>query len=310
MRIRRRFRRLIERLLSKNPDLARAYYHHRLHRESLQYKEPPLLIYQMGKVGSKTIRSSLRAIKFDRPVFHVHFLTPDRVERTEKERRKYLGTEKMGLLRHVWQYQYLRKRMESGLDGEKKWKIVTLTREPIGRNIATFFENLRMQPPDSGGRYRVQSDYYGIEGVFTMEDTDELMRLFFERLYHDRPLVYFDEEIKSVFGIDVFASEFPIAQGYKVYEGERADVLLIRLESLNDCARDAFKEFLNIEGFTLMNENIGSEKAYAPLYKKLKDSIILPEAYVDRMYTSKYTRHFYSEEEIARFRAKWRTSGN
>ncbi|MDY6876451.1 MAG: putative capsular polysaccharide synthesis family protein [Chloroflexota bacterium] len=244
----------------------------------------------------------------DRPVFHVHFLTPDRVERTEKERQKYLGTEKMGLLRHVWQYQYLRKRMESGFDGEKKWKIITLTREPVGRNIATFFENLRVEL--SGDRYIIQSDYYGFEGIFTIGDMDKLVQLFFERLYHDRPLVYFDEELKTVFGIDVFASEFPVTKGYKIYQGEQADALLIRLESLNDCARDAFEEFLHIKDFTLINENIGSEKVYAPLYKEMKDAIILPEAYLDRMYTSKYARHFYSEEEIARFRAKWHTSGN
>jgi hypothetical protein len=301
-------RRMVGPLL-KNPYLARARYHRRLHRESLQYSEPPLLIYQMGKVGSKTIRRSLGAFELDRPVFHVHFLTPDRVRKTERERRKYLGTEKEHLLKHVWQYQYLRKLMARGLNG-KKWKVVTLTREPIGRNISTFFENLDVELLDAGQRYRVQSDYYGFEVILNIEDVDELAQLFFEKLNHDRPLEFFDEDLKRVFDIDVFASEFPKSKGYKVFEGEHADVLLIRLENLNDCARDAFKEFLNIEGLTLINTNIGSEKAYASMYKKLKESIVLSDAYVDRMYTSKYMRHFYSEEEIAAFRAKWRTSGN
>ena len=267
------------------------------------------MIYQMGKVGSKTIRSSLQAFKLDMPIFHVHFLTEDRVKETEKERRKYLGTEKEHLLRHIWQYQYLRKRIASGLNG-KKWKIVTLTREPISRNISTFFENLDVEPLEAGHRYKIQSDYYGFEIILNIEDAYELTQLFFERLYHDRPLVFFDQEIKSVFDVDVFSSEFPISKGYKIYEGEHADVLLIRLENLNECARDAFKEFLNIEGFTLINTNIGGEKVYAPIYKKVKDSIVLPESYIARMYTSRYMRHFYSEEEIARFRAKWSISGN
>ena len=309
MRAWQHLKQLRKRLRNRNPGLVRARYHYRLHRESLQYKEPPLLIYQMGKVGSKTIRCSLESSKLDRPIFHVHFLTPDRVEKTEKERRKYLGTEKEHLLKHVWQYQYLHKQLKRIPSG-KKWKIVTLTREAIGRNISTFFENLQVEPLDSGDRYRIQSDYYGFEGVFAMENMDELIQLFFERLHHNRPLVFFDQELRGVFGIDVFASEFPISRGYKVYQGERVNVLLIRLESLNDCARDAFEEFLNIEGFTLINVNIGGEKAYAPLYKKFKESIILPGAYVERMYTSKYMRHFYSEEEIARFRARWRTSRN
>ncbi len=63
-------RRQITRRLLKNHYIARMYYHHRLHRETLQYEKSPLLIYQMGKVGSKTIRESLGALKLDRPVFH------------------------------------------------------------------------------------------------------------------------------------------------------------------------------------------------------------------------------------------------
>lgn len=307
MRIWRRLKRLILRPFNRMPRLVRMYYHYQLHRECLQYKKPPLLIYQMGKVGSKTIQGSLRNVELDRRVFHVHFLTPDRVEKTEKERRKYLGTSKRGLLDHVWQYQYLLKQLKRGLNG-RKWKVITLTREPIGRNLSTFFENLDVELLDADRRYKIQSDYYDFEIVVDIEDMDELTQLFFERLPHDRPLVFFDQEIKNMLGVDLFASEFPISKGYKVYEGELADVLLIRVEDLNDCARDAFKEFLNIEGFTLTNENIGSEKVYAPLYEKLKRSMILPKAYVERMYTSKYARHFYSEEEIAKFRTKWRTS--
>ena len=306
MRMWRLFKQFVKRLINRNPVLARIYYHYTLRRESREYEKPPLLIYQMGKVGSKTIQRSLRTIKLDRPVFHVHFLTPDRVKRTEKERRKYLGTDRMGLLRHVWQYQYLLKRLGSRSNG-KKWKIITLTREPIGRNIATFFENLSVEALDDGHRYRIQSDYYGFEGTFTLENIDQLKHLFFERLYHDRPLVFFDEELKGMFGIDVFACEFPTSKGYKIYEGERADVLLIRLESLNDCATDAFREFLGIEDFTLVNANVASAKVYAPLYRKFKKTAVLPEDYVERMYTSKYTQHFYSQEEIARFRARWHT---
>lgn len=307
MRIWRRFKRLVSRPFNRMPRLVRTFYHYQLYRECLQYKEPPLLIYQMGKVGSKTVRKSLEALDLDMPIFHVHFLTEERVRDTEKERWKYLGTEKEGHLKHVWQYQYLRKRMTSDLNG-KKWKIVTLTREPIGRNISTFFENLDVELLEGDNRYRIQSDYYDFEIVANLENTDELVDIFFEKLYHDRPLVFFDQEIKSVFGVDVFSGEFPISKGYKVYEGELADVLLIRLESLNECAAEAFKEFLNIEELALLDTNVGGEKAYAPIYKEVKDSIVLPESYVERMYTSRYTRHFYSEREIARFRARWPTS--
>ena len=136
-----------------------------------------------------------------------------------------------------------------------------------------------------------------------------LRDLFFDRLNHDSPLVFFDRELKGVFGVDVFASEFPKSKGYKIYEDEKADVLVIRLESINDCAEEAFKDFLDINNFTLVNTNIGREKIYASIYKEFKETINLPVSYLDKFYNSKYMRHFYSEAEIEKFRAKWYRSG-
>jgi hypothetical protein len=194
--------------------------------------------------------------------------------------------------------------------GGKRWQVITLTREPIGRNIAGFFENLEVTPLEPKRRYSVKSDYYGFEIVLDVENMDRLVDLFFERLNHDTPLTFFDRELKGMFGIDVFASEFPISKGYKIFRGERAEVLLIRLESLSECAGEAFREFLGIADFALINTNVGSEKEYAYLYKRFRDAIVLPQAYVDRMYNAKYTRHFYTTEEISTFVKRWRISGN
>ena len=133
----------------------------------------------------------------------------------------------------------------------------------------------------------------------------KLSDLFFERLNHDTPLVFFDRELKSVFGVDVFASEFPKSEGFKIYKSEKADALVIRLENLNHCFKEAFKKFLNINNFTLENTNIGKAKVYASIYKKFKETIHLPDNYLDKFYNSKYMRHFYTEMEIEGFREKW-----
>jgi hypothetical protein len=36
---------------------------------------PPVLVYQMGKVGSSTVSATLRAAEIDHPVRYVHFMT-------------------------------------------------------------------------------------------------------------------------------------------------------------------------------------------------------------------------------------------
>ena len=62
---------------------------------------------------------------------------------------------------------------------------------------------------------------------------------------------------------------------------------------------------MNIDEFTLVKSNIGDDKAYHGLYRGFLEFIVLPDSYIDKMYTSKYVRHFYSEEEIEAFKARW-----
>ena len=117
--------------------------------------------------------------------------------------------------------------------------------------------------------------------------------------------MFFDQELKAVLGIDVYASEFPKSKGYKIYKEKRSDVLVIRLENLHECAEKAFIEFLNVDRFKMINENVGSEKNYGHIYGMFKDSVVLPDSYIEKMYSSKYMKHFYSEEEIKKFRKKY-----
>ncbi len=301
----------MERLANSNYYSAKAYYGYKLNRKSRQYKEPPLLIYQMGKVGSRTVHKSLRALKLDMPIYHVHHLTRDYIAQKEERTKKYFYIKNKP--RHIersdpWQLRFLRKQIDKGLNGHK-WRIVTLVRDPIAVNISTFFHHFReIEVLDSV--YRIKSAYFDFETTIKLGDIEILTELFLEKVDHDRPLKYFDRELKSVFGIDVFASKFPKSKGYNVYEEEPANVLLIRLENLNKCAGDAFKEFLNIEGLTLTNTNRGIKKDYNIIYQMFKDSVVLPNTYIDKMYRSKYMQHFYSEEEIKRFKTRWRTSRN
>jgi hypothetical protein len=258
----------------------------------------------MGKVGSSTVERSLRALSVDSPIYHPHYLSHDRVSEIEKRRRKHFRTEREFYVKRAWLSQYLRKAIGKGLDG-KRWKIVTLVREPIARNISTYFENLEVKPVDSECKYNIKSIYYDFETTIHLDNLEPLLELFFEKVRHDSPLVYFDRELRRVFGIDVYASDFPKSIGYKIYEERDADVLLIRLENLNECANIAFKEFMNLDNFSLIKTNIGSEKNYAFLYDRFKNTIRLPASYIDRMYGSKYARHFYSEKEIEGLITKW-----
>jgi len=296
---------VIKRLVQTNYYTARAYYLRNLRRADSRYEASPLLVHQMGKVASSSVTRSLTVANIDRRIYHTHSLRPEMIEIYERKRRGYLGTDREGDLRHIWQYRYLREWIERGLEKGKKWQVVTLIRDPIARNISDFFENMEMLSPPSERDHILRSIEYDFEVTVVDSDIKELMDIFIEKFPHDYPARYLDLEVKGVFGVDLYTGDFPTTKGYKVYRGSEADVLLIRLEDLNDCFAEAFQEFLNIEGLTLVNRNVGSQKEYAGIYHMFKNSIYLSEPFVDKMYSSRFVRHFYSEAEINRFKARW-----
>ena len=293
-------------LAQRNYSFAKSYYMFRRRAELRRHERPPVIVFQMGKVGSTSIKRSLEALNLDLAVYHSHLLTKERIAETEKKRKKFFGTERESYLKRPWLNQFLHKEIVKKHNG-KKWKVITLTRDPIARNVSTFFENLEVQAIERNGTFEVRSDYYDIlRTVVTLNDMQVLIDLFFSKLRHESSLEFFDRELKEIFGVDVYVSEFPKTKGYNIYRSTRADVLLIRLEDLNARAGQAFNEFLNIDNFILKSENVGSQKIYAPLYKRFLQTITWPESYLDKFYESKFMNHFYTENEIKGFRKKWR----
>jgi len=282
--------------LAKAYRISKLYYYNILHSLNSRNRQT-VIVYQMGKVGSKTVVKSLRTLKYI-SVYHVHSLTQDGTVKAENLYKNNFQQLKR-IDNHVLWSQYLRKQLDKGLEGKEKWKVVTLVRDPIAKNISSFFQNFGSF---IGYEYKTKIEHMKIENI-----VEELIQLFLEKFdSHEQPLTWFDRELKPVLGIDVFSSEFPKSKGYKIYKAEYTDLLLIRLENLNECASDAFNKFLDINEFTLAESNIGDNKAYRSIYRKFLKSIVLPDSYIDKMYTSKYVRHFYSEEEIEAFKAKWR----
>ncbi len=284
---------------------AKAAYMWRHRREYAACESGPVLLLQMGKVGSKSVKAGLEALDLPRPIYHSHFLSKTRTSETEIRRREFFRTQRHAYLMRPWLNQFVRRTFDERDDG-RVWKIITLTREPIARNISAFFENLDVNARDTEGEFEISSHYYRIEPmIVTVHDVDKLAKLFFERATHDSPVKFFDREIKEIFDIDVLAEGFPVDKGYEIYRTPRAELLVLRLEDLERCAGDAFREFLDIDDFQLTNRNIGAKKVYAPLYDAFRREAVIGADYADVLYESEFMRTFYSNEEVRAARARW-----
>jgi hypothetical protein len=268
----------------------------------------PILVYQMGKVGSSTVRNTL-LLRGLHPVLHLHTFSPLREKRAEDvdvdpAQREALAREieharavfanmgsrtRLQLTLHEWMNERrLRRRL---LRPGRPLKIITSVREPIAANVSMFFQLL---PWYTGGRYAPDR--------FT---TDALMRLFFERYSCYRPLLWFDEEMKYETGVDVYRHPFPNGRGSLAFREGAIEVLVLKTETDDAVKEEALSEFLGVEDLRLVKSNVGERKAYAGQYREFKERIRFPDAFFRTMYDSRYARHFYDDDEIARFSRQW-----
>ena len=159
---------------------------------------------------------------------------------------------------------------------DRPTRIITAVREPVARNISAFMQNHRA---------------YGWQPT---------METFLERFRHEEPLAWFDEEMLPFSGIDVFKHPFPHDKGWQVIDDR---LLILRAETDDSIKQEVISNFLG-QPVNLVRKNVSKDKQYAHSYKSLRNEAP-PIAYVDKMLESGFTRHFYSEAEIANFRSYW-----
>ncbi len=229
-------------------------------------KATPVFIFTMGKVASQSVHFSVKQ-EYLGPVTAGHSFTPEHERLAVSFLYRYYKTEKRPI------------------------KIISLLREPIGRNVSAFFQNFER---DVGVAYNKHT-----------LSIDDLKKRFLDHYRHDIPLVWFDEKMKKEFGIDVFEKTFSKA-GHQCFSKNNVELLLMRHDLDNAVKEQEIKKLLQLNTFTLKDENIGNNKEYAATYQAFKQEAKLPKWYLDKMQNSKYFQHFYTATEINQVVKKWR----
>jgi hypothetical protein len=124
---------------------------------------------------------------------------------------------------------------------------------------------------------------------------------------HELPLNWFNDEIKAVFGIDVFRDRCSASTDSRVfsYRRDNIDLLIMRTEDIDRIAESAVSGFLGINEFRLQQSNASSEKNYSRVYRDFLKGVRLPAGYLKKLYGSLYTTFFYSPSEIKNFETRW-----
>lgn len=272
-----------------------------------------LLVYTMGKVGSSTVTYLLEDQLQNTSVYQLHWLSQKNLRADKrfhrilyKKNRKSVSIEKYRVspdyIRHGF---FVRKRIKRLFNQNEELKICTLVRDPIERNISSFFQNLKI--------------FFGYDVAEKLKEkrkeeiVDELISIFLENYISGNrknfldcdSLTWFDQELKEVFGLNVFQYPFNKDRGFDLYSEKNTSLLIMRLENLNECFQDAMSSFLGKSVQITESRNKADNKEYGDVYTMLKERIELPAWYLDKYYSSNFVKHFYTPAEIKNFRNKW-----
>jgi len=241
--------------------------------------EKPILVYQMGKVGSRSVVGALESAT-DRPIFHIHQLDSATLASVAEQSR--LAGNPMPP--HI----EAGRRVQNEVIGPgHPVDVITLVREPISRNISAFFQNLNIFAPEPDA------------------SSDRLIELFLAGYPHNQPETWFQRQIEPHLGIDVYAEPFEPDLGWRVYERGPVRLLLMRCETPDEVKSDAMARFFGLTDLAIKRVNRGSAKKYKSRYAGFVEAARFGPEFVDRMLNTEYTRHFYTTDEIAAFRKKW-----
>jgi plasmid stabilization system protein ParE len=245
--------------------------------------KPLLLVLQMGKVASTSIAHALEEVGAWN-VVHIHHLDRGRIDRLSEKNTERGITPPPNLLRSQAVLDWLQ------TDPEQV-QIVSAVRDPVARNLSAFFENAH--------------NFLDIDGGEIRNTPEEIAETFVSTYRQTNALDWFDANIRRVFKLDVFSRDFDHEQKRLVAKNARCRLIVVRAEDDDTVKAKAIARHLRLGNLDLGRTNIADTKSYAAHYERVKAVLRMPEELLDKLYDSKLARHFYTEEEIAGFRAKW-----
>lgn len=170
-------------------------------------------------------------------------------------------------------------------------KIIAAVRNPLEWRISLFWHVLEEA-------VSLSSEYI---------DFFELQDKYFGETFARKEFEWFEEEMKEVMGIDVFAYPFDKEHGYTIIKKGNIELLLLVSEKINEL-QNVIGEFVGVSDFRLENTNVAGRKKYRFAYTEYKKKFKLSEDILESICNDECVKHFYTEEAIFSFKERWKSN--
>jgi hypothetical protein len=242
-----------------------------------------ILVHTASKVGSTTVYQNLIDLYGWEHLFHTHFLNPRTI--VNFRIRKFHPIH----LRVIDGQNKPYYKMLFAAGADKRIKVITLVRDPLARFLSAKFQNFEV----TGGKEPLPS-------VVALEE--KVAQAFWVNYFDN----WFDQELRAVFDLDVFAHKIDPSRGFHIFKNEKIDLLLLKLEDLDTCWEQAWLEFTGLKPFKLTKRNVGDQKTQLPdTYREYRSKFKLKEEDLNKHLQTRVMQSFYTEAERQQIFERW-----
>jgi len=249
----------------------------------------PIVVLQMGRVGSIAVTWALQELNLPDPIVHSHGLHA--VDEQIESALRYLPNPEVALPA-LMEQKAIRDWMNRA-DEETVWNVVTIVREPIARNLSCFITNVQVLIPDVAERLAAND-----------VDIRELQDFFLTISYSRKVSAWYQEYFEPTFPFQLASLPYQKDKGYVTAEKHPYRLIVFRTEDLKRVLAEGLSEFLGLQGIQLHDINRTDEQPLGRLYEEFK-KLPWPQEYVDDMYDDPIVHVFYSEDELAALRRRY-----
>ncbi|MCG8525556.1 MAG: hypothetical protein MI748_04185, partial [Opitutales bacterium] len=170
------------------------------------------------------------------------------------------------------------------------WKFMTGIREPVGSMLSAYYHR-----------------FFESKGH---PSKDELVTFLDFRLKAYQG--FLDSAFKAQVNLDPYQTKFDKTAGFGVLVNRNLELLMYRVESLNDSFGSIFDDYLGVQNINLKRDNVANYRNIQSRgmmidesYYLSKKDFKLPCKRLKEIYSHKSVTHFYTEQEIAQYIDHW-----
>lgn len=241
----------------------------------------PVLVHQMGKVGSTSLCQTLRSMGGLPPVVQTHFLTEKGIARAYATFKNWDSPPPSHLrISKMISPFFLQKYPTSNL----MWYVATMVRDPIARQISDIYQN-----PEIVGQTA--------RGIPDPQVVLSYLSNYFQNF--DEPTDYvchwFDTEFVQLLDIQVYERNFS-EKHYDIFKKKNVRALVFRLEDFSDIGHRALEKWLGRPvNFRAQQLNTSRERDSFNSYQSVKENLKIKRSDLEKVYSTKFSRYFYGD---------------